>query len=289
MPKTLKIILAILLILLISGGLMVAGSQHSLALAGLPLFFILASVGFVLHWIMFIPAYLFQTERYFDLTGSLSFIGTVLLAALLHPSISTRGLVICLLVAIWALRLGSFLFNRIRKDGKDRRFDEIKTQFWRFLLTWTLGGAWVFLTLAAGLAAITSNDSVAADLYLFVGVAIWLSGFAIEVIADAQKSRFRSQSDNKQCFITSGLWRYSRHPNYFGEIVLWIGIAVIALPVLQGWQWLCLISPLFVILLLTRISGIPMLEKSARERWGSDPDYQHYVENTPVLIPAPQS
>ncbi len=289
MSKNLKIIFAILMILLISGALMAAGSQHSVEVAGLPLFFIVATVGFVLHWIMFIPAYLFQTERYFDLTGSLSFIATVLLAALLHPGVSTRGLVICVLVAIWALRLGSFLFNRIRKDGKDRRFDEIKNKFWRFLLTWTLGGAWVFLTLAAGLAAVTSNESVAADPYLVAGVVIWIIGFAFEVTADLQKSRFRKQADNKQSFITSGLWKYSRHPNYFGEIVLWLGIAVVALPVLQGWQWLCLVSPLFVILLLTRISGIPMLEKSARERWGSDPDYQRYVENTPVLIPAPPS
>lgn len=286
MSANLKIIAAILAILLFSGALMAAGSQHSVHVAGLPLFLLVSSVGFLLHWLMFIPAYLFQTERYFDLTGSLSFLASVALAAGLHPELSLRGLLICLLVAVWAARLGSFLFNRIRRAGKDSRFDDIKPRFWRFLLTWTLGGAWVFITLAAGLAAITVDGGPAPDLFLLAGIVIWLFGFGIEVIADWQKSRFRNQPQNRQGFITTGLWHYSRHPNYFGEIVLWLGIALIALPVLQGWQWLCLVSPVFVIVLLTRVSGIPMLEKSAEKRWGSDPEYRDYVQNTPVLIPA---
>ena len=100
-----------------------------------------------------------------------------------------------------------------------------------------------------------------------------------------QKRRFRADPANKGQFIHTGLWARSRHPNYFGEIVLWIGIAIITLPVLRGWHWVTLISPVFVTLLLTRVSGIPLLEKRADERWGGQEDYETYKVRTPVLIP----
>jgi steroid 5-alpha reductase family enzyme len=114
---------------------------------------------------------------------------------------------------------------------------------------------------------------------------VWVFGFAMEAIADYQKSRFNASPANQGKFINTGLWSRSRHPNYFGEIVLWVGVAIIALPVLQGWQWVALISPVFVTLLLTRISGVPLLEKKADEMWGGQEDYEAYKKNTPVLIP----
>ena len=117
--------------------------------------------------------------------------------------------------------------------------------------------------------------------------AAWVSGFAIEVIADQQKKKFRRESKNKGKFIHTGLWAWSRHPNYFGEIILWIGVAVIALPVLSGWRWVALISPIFVTILLTRISGIPILERRAETQWGGKDDYKTYAANTPMLLPRP--
>ena len=280
-----KPIFGILIVLTISAGIALAGSQGSTLVDGVPLFLICASVGFILHWIVFIPAYIYQTEHYFDLTGSISYICAIAVAVVLHPDMGTRSIVVCVLIAIWAARLGSFLFRRVKKDGKDRRFDEIKTRFFRYLFTWTLGGAWVFITTAAGLAAITSVDQIALDGFFYVGLALWLGGFATEVIADSQKSRFRSNPDNKGKFISEGLWSISRHPNYFGEIVLWLGITVIALPTLVGWQYVTLISPVFVALLLTKISGVNLLEKSGMERWGDDPAYHDYVASTPALVP----
>jgi steroid 5-alpha reductase family enzyme len=145
----------------------------------------------------------------------------------------------------------------------------------------------VTFTLAAALAAITTTARKELGLFALIGFLIWIFGFAIEVVADAQKSRFRADPMNKGKFIDTGLWARSRHPNYFGEIVLWIGVAVIALPILRGWQWVTLISPVFVTLLLTRISGVPMLEKRADEKWGGQEDYEAYKERTPVLIPRP--
>ncbi len=155
----------------------------------------------------------------------------------------------------------------------------------RFLNTWTIQALWISFTLAAALAAITSSRQPALDRLALLGFLVWVTGFSIEVVADAQKSRFQANPDNKGRFIQTGLWSRSRHPNYFGEILLWIGVAIIALPTLQGWQWLTLISPLFVILLLTRVSGIPLLEKKAQEKWGGQEDYEAYKKRTPVLIP----
>ena len=208
---------------------------------------------------------------------------------LLRPGPDARAFLLAGLVSVWAIRLGTFLFRRIQRAGADERFDEIKPSFARFLTVWTLQGLWVSLTQAAALAAITSTRQVEWDLFALIGSLIWLIGFGVEAIADQQKNQFRAVPENKGKFIDVGLWSWSRHPNYFGEITLWIGIAVIAMPVLRGWQWLTLISPLFVILLLTRISGIPMLEKRADEKWGGDPEYEAYKAHTSILIPWPPS
>lgn len=280
-----KTIIGILTILLISAIVAFAGSQGSVAISTIPLFAICASVGFILHWAVFIPSYLLQTEHYFDLTGALSYISTITLAAYLHPLLDLRGLIICVLISIWAVRLGSFLFMRIKRAGQDRRFIESKTRFWQFLYIWTMGGAWVFITMAAGLAAITSMTQRPLGIFAIAGVFLWLVGFSIEVVADRQKTKFRQLPENADHFITSGLWSYSRHPNYFGEILLWLGITVIALPTLVGWQYVTLISPIFVALLLIKVSGVRLLEADAKDRWGSDPNYQYYVNNTPVLVP----
>lgn len=283
-----KPIIGILIIIAISAALAVAGNQGSVAFSGLPLFVLCASVGFILHWLAFIPAFAYQTEHYFDLTGSISYLGAVLLAVVLHPGMDIRGLIISVMIAVWAARLGSFLFMRVKKAGQDRRFNEIKTRFFRFMFTWTLGGAWVFITMAAGLAAITSTTQQAVGIPFFIGTALWVLGFGLEVVADSQKTSFRRHPENTEKFITTGLWQYSRHPNYFGEIILWLGIAVMAAPVLSGWQLVTLISPVFVFLLLTKVSGIPMLEKSGLERWGSDPKYQRYISVTSPLFPLPR-
>jgi steroid 5-alpha reductase family enzyme len=189
------------------------------------------------------------------------------------------------MISIWAIRLGWFLFHRIHKTGKDGRFDALKPSLFRFLGAWTLQGLWVVFTLAAALTAIVSTKPMELGLFALTGGAIWLLGFLIEAIADQQKRTFSGDSKNRGKFIQTGLWSISRHPNYLGEIMLWIGVAVIAFPVLVGWQWLTLTSPFFVALLLIRVSGIPLLEKRADAKWGGQEDYEAYKLKTPILLP----
>lgn len=268
-------------------GVALAGSQGGTSVLGVPVFALSVGLAFLIQWLAFIPAYLLQNERFFDLTGSISYISVTAIAVLLGPAVDGRSILLLALVVIWAVRLGTFLFRRIHKAGKDARFDEIKPSFARFLLTWTLQGLWVTLTLSAALAAVTATTRKGLGLFALIGLFVWGVGFAIEVAADAQKSRFRAHPENKARFIHTGLWAWSRHPNYFGEIVLWIGVAIIALPILRGWQWVTLISPVFVAVLLTRISGVPILEKRADEKWGGQEDYEAYKARTPALIPRP--
>ena len=251
----------------------------------MPVFALVVGLAFLIQWLVFIPSFRMQTEKFFDLTGSLTYISLTLMAALLSANLDIRSLLLAALVVIWALRLGTFLFRRVHKAGKDDRFDEIKPSFFRFLNVWTIQALWVTFTAAAALVAITTSVRKELDLFAIVGALVWVFGFAIEVAADSQKSRFNADPSNKGKFIQTGLWSRSRHPNYFGEIVLWIGIAIIALPVLQGWQWVALISPIFVTLLLTRVSGIPLLEKKADQKWGGQAEYEEYKKRTPSLIP----
>lgn len=282
-------LLAVLLIVLIGLGVAWAGSQGGGTVMGIPVFALAVGMAYLIQWLVFVPSYLLRNESFFDLTGSVTYISVTLVAVLLSPEVDGRSILLLGLVVIWAVRLGTYLFRRIRKAGKDARFDELKTSFPRFLLTWTLQGLWVSLTLAAALAAITTTTRKGLDIFALVGFLVWALGFAFEVVADTQKSRFRADPANKGKFIHTGVWAWSRHPNYFGEIVLWIGVAIITLPVLRGWQWVTLISPVFVTLLLTRVSGVPLLEKRADEKWGGQDDYEAYKERTPVLIPRPRS
>lgn len=273
--------------ILILIGLLVAlaGSQGGALIAGVPLFALSVGLAFLIQWLVFIPAYLLQTEKFFDLTGSITYISVIAIAVFFSKGADGRSILLAALVVIWAIRLGSFLFGRIQKAGKDDRFDEIKPSFIRFLNVWTIQGLWVTFTMAAALVAITTTSRKELDLFAIIGFLVWIFGFAIEVIADSQKRRFSANPENKGKFIQTGLWSRSRHPNYFGEIIVWVGVAMIALPVLQGWQWVALISPVFVTLLLTRVSGVPLLENKADKKWGGQADYESYKKNTPVLIP----
>jgi steroid 5-alpha reductase family enzyme len=262
-----------------------AGSQGGIQVGGLPVFALAVGLAYLIQWLVFIPSFLAQTEKYFDLTGSLTYISITLLILILNPGADLRTYLLAGMVIVWALRLGTFLYKRIHKAGKDDRFDELKPSFIRFLNVWTIQGLWVTFTAAAAWVAMTSATRAGLDVFTLVGLLVWVFGFVFEVVADNQKSRFNADPSNRGKFIRSGLWARSRHPNYFGEIMLWVGVAIAAIPSLQGWQWVALLSPVFVSILLIRISGIPLLEAKADKKWGGQPDYEEYKRTTPVLIP----
>ena len=253
-------------------------------LTGLPLVKNLILLIFSIQWISFIPAYIFQTEKFFDLTGSITYLTTVLAALYITDSGKISDYVIVSCVVIWAIRLGSFLFMRIHKAGEDRRFREIKTNFTRFFMTWTLQGMWVSMCLLCLITALSSYSGIILNNVFYIGLLIFIFGFIIEVVADHQKTVFRKDLKNKDKFISTGLWSYSRHPNYLGEILLWFGVAIMSFSSLQGLQYLTLISPIFVYILLVYISGIRILENQGDKKWGHLDSYKEYLKNTPRLF-----
>lgn len=261
-----------------------AGSDGGVRAGGIPAFALCIAIAFAAQWLVFVPAWLARSERFFDLTGSATFLTVATAALLCADPPGLRTWVIAILVGIWAMRLGLFLSARIRRDGFDRRFDRLKGNFAMFLMTWTIQGLWVSVSFAPGIAAILA-PTAPPDAWLVAGGLLWLAGFAIEVAADEQKRRFRRLPANAGRFIETGLWAWSRHPNYFGEILLWCGIAVAAFPALEGWQHATLLCPVLVWLQLSRVSGIPLLNAGARKRWGDDPAYRRYLERTPKLLP----
>ena len=242
-----------------------------------------------IQWIAWIPASIGKTERFYDLTGGLTYLAVVgfsLWAGSQSEPPSLRELIVSLLVVIWSLRLSIFLYLRIHRTGKDGRFDQLKTSPIRFLVPWTLQGLWVFLTMIVVI-VINSQADLASPLGIWdgIGLSIWILGFGIEAIADNQKTVFNTEPNNQGKWIDSGLWSYSRHPNYLGEILLWTGIAFFGISCFTGLERVAWISPIFIYLLLTKVSGIPILDKRALEKWGDDPEYQKYRDNTPALIP----
>ena len=239
---------------------------------------------FCIQWVSFIPAFIFQTEKFYDLTGSITYLTAIFYTLYVTGSNNLSDLIIVACVAVWAIRLGSFLFMRIHKAGEDRRFRTIKPNFTRFLMTWTLQGMWVSMCLLCVLTALSSYSGVIMNSIFFIGLIVFILGLSIEIIADYQKTVFRRNIKNKDKFITTGLWSLSRHPNYFGEILLWTGVAVMSISSLQGLQYITLISPIFVYILLVYISGIRMLEDQARKKWGHLDSFKEYLKNTPRLF-----
>ncbi len=245
-------------------------------------------LAYVIHWIAYIPAYLFQTEKFYDLTGSVTYLSVVwfvFLSTYQSISLNFGNFILVLLISIWTIRLGLFLFMRIHKAGEDKRFRTIKTSASQFFMTFTISGLWVTLCSMCALVAISSPEGLVMNALTYVGIILFIIGFGIEIVADNQKTAFRSIEANKDSFITSGLWSKSRHPNYFGEVLLWFAISVISFSSLEGLQLITLISPIFTYILLVYVSGVRMLEDMNDKKWADNEQYKSYKKNTPMLFP----
>ena len=267
-----------------------ASSQNGVSYNNYPISIICMALSFIIHWLVFIPSYFYKTEKFYDITGTVAYLSILLTTAYLINLVNDEGILLrsiisIIFVMIWAIRLGIFLFKRVIKVGEDKRFEHAKKSFSKFLMFFNISALWVFLTIVNVLTMIINNSDSVTDLFFIIGVSIAIIGFIIEVVADMQKRIFRTNISNKGQFISSGLWSISRHPNYFGEMMIWVGMSFVTIPILIGWQFITLISPIFVIFLLTKVSGINLLEASANDKWGADKNYQDYKDKTSVLIP----
>ncbi len=283
--KSLTVVAVVTIIALVFAYFAGVGSAE---IYGYSALYVCGWIALLVNWLTFIPSAIAQSDKFYDTMGAVTYLSVIAFACAVAWPLDLRGMVIAAMVAIWTVRLGSFLFARIHAaGGSDSRFEKIKVNPARFLVAWTLQAFWVILTASAALAAITATERAEIGPFFWIGAAIWVIGFTFEVAADRQKGAFKSNPANKGKFITTGLWAWSRHPNYFGEITLWTGILVMAIPALFGLSWLVVISPIFVFLLLTKVSGINLQDVQAKERWGDDPEYQTYRSATPALFPRP--
>lgn len=246
-------------------------------------------ISLVINMTFFFFASLFKTDKVTDFSYSLTFfILTLILLFSDDFKISSGKIVLAAAILLWALRLGSYLFYRILKIGKDDRFDDKRGHFFVFLRFWLLQTitVWIVmlpfsLTLTRGNAAFTLASTVA-------GLSLFIIGLVIETLSDLQKFRFKLNPENRDRWIDTGLWAYSRHPNYFGEIVLWWGLFIMVLPNLSGWNLLSVLGPVFITLLLLFVSGIPLLEKSAEKKYRDNPEYRSYRDSTSLLLLLPR-
>jgi len=245
------------------------------------------SVG--INILMFVPAFIFKTDKLTDISYGVTF-AVVALAAYFRSEQELAHTILLIAVLAWAVRLGGFLLIRINKMGKDSRFDDMRDKFFSFLRFWLLQGVSVFVVLVASILLWQETDPIVTALS-WAGIVIFVLGLLLEATADYQKFLFKfSGKSKKHEWIDEGVWRMSRHPNYLGEMMVWTGLYLFVLPSLSGLAvYGGLVSPLYIIALLLFVSGVPLLEKYANKKWGKQDDFQSYKRQVPVLIPTPAS
>lgn len=242
-------------------------------------------VSLVVNMLLFIPAYLLQTDKFTDIGYALTFI-FVGLYPFVIGDVSLVYSLAYIVVLLWAIRLGGYLLYRILNMKKDTRFNEMRQKFLSFLGFWALQAVTVFVV-SIGFTRLASIDNEFV-IYSGIGLFIALIGLVIESLADIQKFKFKSDPINKGKWTDVGMWKYARHPNYFGEILVWWGLAIYASFYLENWIFvLSLISPVFITFMLLFVSGIPLLRKRWNKKWGNDADYKKYIEQTRLLVPLP--
>jgi steroid 5-alpha reductase family enzyme len=243
-------------------------------------------IALALNGVFFVVAAARRTDVVTDLSYSLTFA----LLAIVLPFTGAREpvqLVASLLVVVWAVRLGTYLFRRILRMKVDHRFDGMRDEPLRFARFWLLQALTVAVVMLPVSYLLDRSSAPGFGAWALAGALVWLIGLLIEAAADAQKSAFKASDANRGRFITTGLWRYSRHPNYFGEILVWWGVFLYAVPFLDGAAYAVVVGPVFITLLLLFVSGIPPLERSAERKYGDDPAYLDYKSRTSILVPFP--
>ena len=284
MPAVIKHFFSTIIILLIIILITYLLSFDSIKINNFPLVYIFIITILLLNSLSFIHSYAFKTDIFFDLIGSFSFISVGVTSIILIPDFDANQILIFFLLIFWSLRLGPFLFIRRLSAGPDERLSEYFKSPLSLYFLWMMNSLWVFFTSLSMIIIFSSNQNNEFALIQWLGLLIWVSGFLIEVVSDTQKSKFNKK--NKGEFIDVGLWKYIRHPNYLGEIIIWFGIFVISLSYINSiFTFLSIFSPIFVFVLLRFLSGVPQLEQRGDEKWGQQEKYLNYKERTGILLP----
>ncbi len=251
------------------------------------IFLVCLLIAVAFNLMMFAIAFSNKSDKITDLSYCATFIVIAFAAYLRQPPFSPIKTVVLVLVTLWAVRLASYLVVRVHKIKRDKRFDGIREDSVKFGSFWLFQAmsAWLIMVpCIAILSRVDSGERLPAS--TGIGLTVWLIGFVFEAVADRQKFAFINKKSNQGKWINTGLWRLSRHPNYLGEITMWIGLYLcIGSYLTPQMRLISLVSPLWIAFLLLFVSGIPKLEKSADERWGKDKDYKQYKRDTPLLIP----
>lgn len=263
------------------------------AMASAWIFFAVSLFINILAWLF---SALLETEVFYDLTGGITFlvIGSFSYwfraKSFIDGASQSRQGYATLMLVVWAARLSSFLCVRAMRDG-DRRLAKYRTDPLAFLVPFSLQSLWCTLNaLPVLLLNSSGSDLPVGGAWDTAALLLWVLGHGVEIVADVQKWLFRSKRENRAKFIRHGLWAYSRHPNYFGQIVLQWALMAFCLPAIYEKQGvaslvLALLSPGFETALLLYISGVPLLEKAADDKWGDDVAYKRYKETVSVLVP----
>lgn len=247
-------------------------------------------VSIVFNILIFFVAFKYQTDKLTDITYAFTFALIALVLLYVYgDSTDTYRLILAAMPVVWALRLGVYLLRRVLFKGKDHRFDVFRHIWWRFGRFFIIQGLSIWVIALPYIVALSSTSEQVElayqSIYLPIGVVVFLMGFLIESIADAQKFRFRSNPVNDGKFMSEGLFSIVRFPNYTGEIMVWTGVFIACIPVLQGIEWATIVSPIWILGLLVGLSGIPFLERSNKKRYGHLESFQKYKKETKKLLP----
>mmetsp|Transcript_9636 Transcript_9636/g.11288 ORF Transcript_9636/g.11288 Transcript_9636/m.11288 type:complete len:332 (+) Transcript_9636:43-1038(+) len=256
---------------------------------------------FLQFTVFFLHGLPYRSEKFYDISGSATHFALVFTSVTADESQvrTRRQMFLAMCSVVWMTRLGTFLYLRVLRDGKDERFDPVKPHALRFAAFWTVQAVWVFLIQLPVLLLNNMDDTTAeqpigttSDYYGLVEIILiitWFVGFTIEYIADTAKMDFRNKPENRHKYLTDGIWSVCRHPNYFGEILMWTCMAgVTTVAAIEHRKWYLLsawLSPAFTAFLLFKVTGIPLVGKAGMKRWGDDPVYRHYIDNTSLIVP----
>jgi len=232
---------------------------------------------------IFLLAWIIKDNSIVDIAWGIGFLLVAILTFILGGGFVTRHFLVTALIVIWGTRLAAHIAIRNKGRGEDFRYAKWRRDWgkWFFIRSffqiYVLQG-FLLLIIAYPVMLINHSEKKGIGLLDILGLVVWLTGFFFEAVGDVQLSKFKRKAENKGKIMNRGLWKYTRHPNYFGEAAVWWGIFLIALSVRYGWT--AVVSPLLITFLLLRVSGVKMLEK----KYVGNKEFEEYAERTSVFF-----